>query len=56
MARHNEFGTQGIITMFNKYKDKSVYEQVMAISEELSAFTGSEQFNDDITYIILKKE
>lgn len=55
-SNNNEFGTQGIITMFNKYKDKSVYEQVMAISEELSAFTGSEQFNDDITYIILKKE
>ena len=55
-AEKNEFGTQGIINMFNKYKDKSVYEQVMAIHKELSDFTGSEQFNDDITYIILKKK
>ena len=52
----NPFGVDGIIDMFHKYKDKSVYEQVMAIREELSAFTGSDQFNDDITYIILKKK
>lgn len=55
-SNNNEFGTQGIIDMFNKNKDKSVDEQVMAIREELTAFTGSDQFNDDITYIILKKE
>lgn len=55
-SNKDSFGTQGIINMFNKYKDKSVYEQVMAIQKELSDFTGSEQFNDDITYIILKKK
>ena len=49
-----DFGVQGIINMFNKYKHNGVYQQVMAVQEELSSFTGTSSFNDDITYIILK--
>ncbi len=50
-----DFGTQGIINMFNNNKHKDLENQVMAIQDELNSFTGSEKFSDDITYIILKK-
>ena len=50
-----DFGLSGIINMFNKNKHNGVYQQVMAVQDELKTFTGSDTFNDDITYIILKK-
>ncbi len=54
-ADNIDFGTQGIIDMFNKNKHMALENQVMAIQDELTSFTGSDTFSDDITYIILKK-
>ena len=50
------FGTEGIIRVFNENKFKSTEHQVQEINEALLAFTESQTFDDDITYVILKKK
>lgn len=50
------FGTEGIIRVFNENKFKSVERQVEAINDALSAFTETQSFSDDITYVILRRE
>ena len=50
------FGAEGIISVFNENKFISINHQVQEINESLKAFTQSENFNDDITYVILRKK
>ena len=50
------FGTEGIIRVFNENKFKSVERQVEEINDALSAFTETQTFNDDITYVILRRQ
>ena len=50
------FGTEGIIRVFNENKFKNIEHQVQEINEALEAFTESETFDDDITYVIIRKK
>lgn len=49
------FGTEGILDVFKSNINKSIKEQVDALPEALFNFSGTKQFNDDITYMILRK-
>ncbi len=49
------FGTEGIFAVFKNNIGKNVKDQVDALPAALRKFSNSENFNDDITYIILKK-
>ncbi len=49
------FGADGILAVFKGNIGHSVKDQVTALPAALRKFSGSENFNDDITYIILKK-
>ena len=49
------FGTEGILAVFKNSIGRPVKEQVEALPIALKRFSDSENFNDDITYIILKK-
>lgn len=49
------FGTEGILAVFKSNIGLDVKDQVNALPYALKKFSGSENFNDDITYIILKK-
>ena len=49
------FGTEGIFTVFKENIGLSVKDQVTALPAALKKFSGTDDFNDDITYIILKK-
>ena len=49
------FGTEGILAVFKSNISLDVKDQVTALPAALRRFSGSENFNDDITYIILKK-
>ena len=48
------FGTEGIIRVFNENKFKNIEHQVQEIHEALEAFTESQTFDDDITYVIIR--
>lgn len=50
------FGAEGIIQVFNENKFNSINTQVQQINEALKAFTKKETFDDDITYVILRKK
>ncbi len=50
------FGTEGIIRVFNENIFKNIEHQVQEINEALEAFTESETFDDDITYVIIRKK
>ena len=50
------FGANGILQVFKDNIDKELKKQVDALPEALFKFTCSEELNDDITYIILKKK
>jgi sigma-B regulation protein RsbU (phosphoserine phosphatase) len=49
------FGSEGILAVFKGNIGHSVKDQVTALPAALRKFSASETFNDDITYIILKK-
>ena len=49
------FGTEGILAVFKNSIGLSVQDQVRALPAALRKFAGSDNFNDDITYIVLKK-
>ena len=49
------FGTEGILAVFKSNISLDVKDQVTALPAALRKFSGSDNFNDDITYIILKK-
>ena len=40
----------------NENKFKNIEHQVQEINEALEAFTESETFDDDITYVIIRKK
>ncbi len=50
-----EFGTDRLVTLVTKHKEKSPRELRSLILDEISAFTGSDSFDDDITIVILKR-
>ena len=50
------FGAEGIIQVFNENKFNSINTQIQQINEALKAFTKKETFDDDITYVILRKK
>ncbi len=54
-SENKYFGTEGILAVFKSNLDKDLKDQVNALPYALKNFSGSENFNDDITYIILKK-
>jgi sigma-B regulation protein RsbU (phosphoserine phosphatase) len=49
------FGTDGILAVFKSNIGLDVKDQVTALPAALRKFSGSDNFNDDITYMILKK-
>ena len=49
------FGAEGIYKVFKENVNKNIKAQVNALPVALKDFSGSDNFNDDITYIILKK-
>lgn len=49
------FGLEGILEVFKANMKKTVKEQVQALPIALKQFSGTDNFSDDITYIILKK-
>ena len=49
------FGTEGILAVFKSNIGLEVKDQVTALPAALRKFSGTDNFNDDITYIILKK-
>ncbi len=50
------FGTEGILSLFKENINLNIEGQVQALPKALYNFSGSHKLNDDITYIILKKE
>lgn len=50
------FGTEGVMDVFKENIKKDIKSQVSALTTRLYEFTGSKDFNDDITYIILRKK
>ena len=50
------FGTEGVLNVFKQNKNLDLDTQVNALTTELLNFSGTDKFNDDITYIILKKK
>ena len=55
-SKKEYFGTEGVLNVFKQNKNQSLEKQVNALTSELLNFSGSDKFNDDITYIILKKK
>ena len=55
-AEKKYFGTEGVIDVFKNNINYDINHQVNALTEKLIEYTGSDHFNDDITYIILKKK
>lgn len=49
------FGVDGVLSVFKENIWKNVESQVNALPAALEKFSGTDNFNDDITYIILKK-
>ena len=49
------FGNEGIMAVFKNNIGRPIKDQVDALPAALRKFSGSDNFNDDITYIILKK-
>jgi sigma-B regulation protein RsbU (phosphoserine phosphatase) len=49
------FGTERILAVFKNNIGLSIEDQVNALPAALRKFSGSDNFNDDITYIILQK-
>lgn len=49
------FGHEGVLAVFKNNIGLSVKDQVTALPAALRKFSGTENFNDDITYIVLKK-
>lgn len=54
-SENKYFGAEGILAVFKSNIGLNVKDQVNALPYALKKFSGSENFNDDITYIILKK-
>ncbi len=54
-SENKYFGADGILAVFKNNIGLSVKNQVTALPAALRKFSGSENFNDDITYIILRK-
>lgn len=54
-SENKYFGSDGILAVFKNNISLDVKNQVKALPYALKKFSGSEKFNDDITYIILKK-
>ena len=50
------FGSQGVIDVFKTNISFDIERQVNALTERLAEYSGSNNFDDDITYIILKKK
>ena len=50
------FGTDGIISVFKENIDKNLEAQVNALPAALFEFSGTDKLNDDITYVIIKKQ
>ena len=50
------FGADGILQVFKQNINQPIQKQVEALPAALKAFSGTDNFNDDITYIILKKQ
>ena len=55
-SKKQYFGAERIISTFNENVDKPLENQVNALTDTLFKFNGSENLNDDITYIILRKK
>ena len=49
------FGYEGVLAVFKANLGLSVKDQVIALPAALRKFSETDNFNDDITYIILKK-
>ena len=49
------FGYDGVLAVFKSNIGLSVKDQVTALPAALRKFSETENFSDDITYIILKK-
>lgn len=49
------FGIDGVLNVVQSNINRPVKEQVDALPAALQSFSGTEHFNDDVTYIILKK-
>lgn len=54
-SQNKFFGSEGVFAVFKNNIGLNLRDQVIALPAALHKFTGSESFNDDITYIILKK-
>ena len=54
-SENKYFGNDGILAVFKSNISLDVKDQVNALPYALKKFSGSDNFNDDITYIILKK-
>ena len=50
------FGNEGVLNVFKNNINLDIERQVNALTEKLVEYSGSDNFNDDITYIILKKK
>lgn len=50
------FGTEGVVSVFKNNINYDIERQVNALTKKLVEYTGSENFSDDITYIILRKK
>ena len=50
------FGTEGVLDVFKQNRKYDIEKQVNALTNSLYEFSGSKNFNDDITYIILRKK
>lgn len=54
-SENKAFGNDGILAVFKSNIGLDVKDQVTALPAALRKFSGSDHFNDDITYIVLKK-
>ncbi len=54
-AEGEEFSTERLISLVRENKDKSPRELRSVILDEISAFSGNESFEDDVTIVILKR-
>ncbi len=50
------FGLERIMTVFKSHISMELKNQVQAINDVLIEYTGKQSFDDDITYIILRKK
>ena len=54
-SKKEYFGSENIISVFKQNVEKSLDNQVDALTEALFEFSGTDKLNDDITYMLLKK-